>query len=53
MRLHSGKLISATNNHPADDHLDNVFVNSNKGGDAYTLSVYNRASKYRPQTAPA
>ena len=29
-----------------------MFIHSSKGADAYTLSVYNKASKYRPQTAP-
>jgi hypothetical protein len=33
------------------EHLDNIFVNSSKLPDAYSLSVYNGAS-YRPMTAP-
>ena len=36
-----------------EQNLDNVFVSSSKGNEAYSLSVYNRADKFsRPQTAP-
>jgi hypothetical protein len=32
---------------------DNVFINSSKGNDTYSLSLYNGAEKYsRPVTAP-
>ncbi|CDW84410.1 UNKNOWN [Stylonychia lemnae] len=52
LRKYKGDLINAVPNF-TEDSLDNVFVSSNKGSDAYSLSVYNRADKYtRPQTAP-
>ena len=36
-----------------DGHIDNIFLNSAKGSEAYTLSVYNRADSFRrPVTAP-
>jgi len=51
IRKHSGQLINAP---PHDEQLlDNVFVSSSKGAEAYSLSLYNRADKYaRPLTAP-
>ena len=53
LRKHKGNLISASNNHMDEEHLDNVFINSSKGHETYTLSVYNRAEKFtRPMTAP-
>ena len=34
-----------------EQHMDNIFVNSSKGTETYSLSVYNGAT-YRPMTAP-
>jgi hypothetical protein len=54
VRKHQGSLINAAIPNFDEANLDNVFVSSSKGADAYSLSVYNRAEKYsqRPQTAP-
>lgn len=45
IRRHKGQLINASHAQH-DDHMDNIFINSSKGGEAYTLSVYNRAEKF-------
>ena len=42
VRKLSGSLIQASSS-TEEGTLDNVFVSSSKGADAYTLSIYNRA----------
>ena len=53
VRKYTGGLINA-NAKTDEANLDNIFVSSSKGNEAYTLSVYNRPDKSkRPMTAPA
>eukprot|EP00347_Sterkiella_histriomuscorum_P008883 403343381 len=53
LRKYKGELINARTPFTDEQNLDNVFVSSSKGSDAYSLSVYNRAEKFaRPLTAP-
>ena len=52
VRKYQGPLINA-NGGVDEQNIDNIFVSSSKGSDAYTLSVYNRPDKSkRPMTAP-
>lgn len=45
VRKLQGSLINASSS-AEESNLDNVFVSSSKGADAYTLSIYNRAQRY-------
>jgi hypothetical protein len=46
VRKYQGNLINANANNIDEANLDNVFVSSSKGADAYSLSVYNRAEQF-------
>ena len=41
LRKFRGDLISAKNNRMDEQNMDNVFINSSKGNEPYSLSLYN------------
>jgi len=53
LRKLRGDLISAKNNRMDEQNMDNVFINSSKETEPYSMSLYNGKSQFsRPVTAP-